>query len=67
VAILFIAENAAKVIYNASVVLDHNNPAPFDHDSGWWLVSTFRHVVDLINDAEFASEAWQVVSCEQYG
>lgn len=60
-AVLYVTENAAKVIYNAS-----GEPAPFDHDSGWWLVANLRHIVDTLNDARFAAEAWRVVSCERY-
>src|SRR5262249_42468352 len=31
--VLFVAENVAKVVYNAS-----GEPAPFDYDCGYWLV-----------------------------
>ena len=55
-AILYVTENTAKVIYNAS-----GRPAPFDHDAGWWLVSNLRHVVDLLNDADFGAKAWSLV------
>lgn len=54
--VLYIAENTAKVIFNAS-----GKPAPFDHDSGWWLVSNLRHVVDKLNDSEFELKAWRTV------
>src|SRR5215468_2611842 len=30
--VLYLAENVAKVTYNAS-----GEPAPFDHDAGWWI------------------------------
>ena len=57
VGILFVAENAAKVSYNASM-----EPAPFDHDAGWWLVSNLRHIADTISDPTFEEKAWAVVS-----
>ena len=55
--ILYVTENAAKVTYNAS-----GDPAPFDDDAGWWLVSNLRHVADKVNDPEFERRAWAVVS-----
>lgn len=55
--VLYVTENAAKVIYNAS-----GEAAPFDEDSGWWLVSSLRHVVDGIGGRSFEAQAWAVVS-----
>lgn len=41
--LLYVAENTAKVIYNAS-----GEPAPFDHDAGWWVVSCFAHFLATV-------------------
>ena len=54
---LMLAENTAKVIYNAS-----GSPAPFDRDSGWWVVCCLHSLVGLFDDPGFSSEAWEVVS-----
>ena len=51
--ILYLAENTAKVTYNAS-----GEFAPFDDDSGWWVVSNLRYVVDKVGDSELESKAW---------
>lgn len=59
--ILYLAENAAKVTYNAS-----GEPAPFDHNSGYWIISNLRYIVDQINDKAFENKAWYIVSCEKY-
>lgn len=56
--ILYLAENVAKVTYNAS-----NEPAPFDEDAGWWVVSTLRYLVDNVDDSTFAIKAWAAVTC----
>jgi hypothetical protein len=59
--ILVVAENAAKVVYNAS-----GGPAPFDNNAGWRLVRDVHHVVSLVNNSDFASKAWKIVSSEEY-
>ncbi len=59
--ILFLAENVAKVTYNAS-----GEPAPFDHNSGYWIVSNLRYIVDQKQDETFENQAWHIVSCEKY-
>lgn len=41
--LLYVTENTAKVIYNAS-----NEPAPFDHDAGWWVVPCFEHFLATV-------------------
>ena len=46
--VLFVAENAAKVVYNAS-----SPPDPFDYDCGYWLVGCLRHLVDTLGAPEF--------------
>jgi hypothetical protein len=67
--ILYVAENAAKVSYNASILgrLDTQSysaqePAPFDNDAGWWIVSNLRHVATTVNDPAFEKKAWAVVN-----
>jgi hypothetical protein len=54
--LLFVAENAAKVVYNAS-----GEPAPFDYDCGYWLVGCLRHLVDTIGSLAFEQRAWGVL------
>jgi hypothetical protein len=67
--ILHVAENAAKIAYNASIpgrsdnqLFSAQGPAPFDHDAGWWIVSNLRHVANTINDPTFEERAWAIVS-----
>jgi hypothetical protein len=59
--ILYLAENVAKVTYNAS-----GEPAPFYHNCGYWIVSNLRHIVDHLGDKDFENKAWYVVSCGKY-
>ena len=54
---LYLAENVAKVTYNAT-----DPPDAFDGDSGWWVVSCLKSVLDLLNDDKFAGEAWLAVT-----
>ena len=56
-AVLYLAENAAKVTYNAS-----GRPAPFDADAGHWLASNLRLVVERLADAQFEERAWLALS-----
>jgi hypothetical protein len=56
---LYLAENVAKVIYNAT-----DPPDEFDEDSGWWVVSCLKSVLDLLNDDQFSKVAWSVVCSE---
>jgi hypothetical protein len=55
--VLFVAENAAKVVYNAS-----GQPAPFDYDCGYWLVGCLRELVEAVGSLEFEQRAWGVLS-----
>jgi len=57
---LYLAENVAKVIYNAT-----DPPDEFDEDSGWWIVSCLKCVLDLLNDDAFSKAAWSSVCSEQ--
>ena len=55
-ALLHLAENTAKVIYNASAA-----PLPFDADAGWWVASCARAVVDCVDDPDFETEVWDAL------
>jgi hypothetical protein len=50
---LYLAENVAKVIYNAT----HPSDA-FDEESGWWIARCLKDVLDLLDDEDFSEEAW---------
>lgn len=56
VALLFIAEIAAKVTYNAS-----GEPAPFDADSGAWMAKNFRHFVAVCHSAT-EQDSWKLLA-----
>jgi len=49
--LLYIAENTAKVIYNAS-----GEPAPFDHDAGWWLAPCLQNFLFAVSDPTVTAE-----------
>ena len=51
-----VAENTAKVIYNAS-----NEPAPFDHDAGWWVVPCFEHFLATVAEASATNGGLQLL------
>lgn len=51
--LLFVAENVARVVYNAGEPSD-----PFDRDGGWWVVATARAMVDQTGDRDFESRVW---------
>jgi hypothetical protein len=55
--VLFVAENTARIIYNASAP-----PDPFDADSGWWLAENLRSLSNCIADEAFRAEAWRRLS-----
>ena len=50
---LYVAENAAKVMYNAT-----NPTDPFDEDSGWWLAQCLMQYLDCVKQPKLAEEAW---------
>ena len=54
--LLYVAENTAKVIYNAS-----NEPAPFDHDAGWWVVPCFEHFLATVAEAAATNGGHQLL------
>ena len=51
--LLVVAENAAKVVYNAS-----GEPAPFDYACGYRLVVSLRHLVDAVGSPELEQRVW---------
>jgi len=51
--LLFVAENAAKVAYNAS-----GERGPFDEDCGDWVVRCLRDLVDAVGSPEFEKQSW---------
>jgi hypothetical protein len=51
-----LAENAAKVIYNAT-----DPPDPFDADSGWWIAVCLKSFLDLLGEDDFSKTAWLAV------
>lgn len=53
--ILNLAENTAKVTYNAG-----NFSAPFDHDSGWWIIQNLKYIVEKVNDKEFEKKVLKI-------
>ena len=59
--LLLLAENVAKVTYNA-----YGYSAPFDHDAGWWIIAILKKITDLVNETEFSSTAWKVLTNEAY-
>jgi len=55
--VLTLAENVAKVTYNAS-----GQPAPFDYNSGWKIGKNLRAIVNQVNDPKFSDTAWLYLS-----
>lgn len=54
--LLAVAENAAKVVYNAS-----GEPAPFDYNCGYRLVKSLRHLVETVGSPEFEQHVWALL------
>jgi len=54
--LLYLVENTAKVIYNAS-----GEPAPFDNDAGHWVVRCARGVVDKAATPGVAEKVWSAI------
>jgi hypothetical protein len=55
--LLYLAENVAKVTYNAS-----GSRAPFDHDAGWWVAQNARWFVEHAEDAELETRVWAALA-----
>ena len=63
--VLGIAEDAAKVMYNATGVDEPVAPgvkAPFDEECGYWLAGGLAHLARQ-GSAEFARRTWEVHEC----
>lgn len=56
-AFLLLAENTAKVTYNAS-----GAPCPFDLISGARVAAHLHRLADLANEPEFRQQAWEAIS-----
>jgi hypothetical protein len=54
---LFLAENVAKVIYNATDPRDK-----FKEDSAWWIAVCLKRLVDAIDRPQFADTAWAALT-----
>lgn len=57
--LLFLAENAAKTVYNASAP-----SAPFDRDSPWWLARNASDLCRAVGTPPLEQEIWQALSGE---
>lgn len=55
-ALLFVAENAARVIYNAT-----SPPDPFDDDSAAWLLMCLAQLVNQTGTPNLRGRLWQLV------
>jgi hypothetical protein len=54
---LYLAENVAKVTYNAS-----GASAPFDHDAGWWVAKIARSIVERSKDSGLEDRVWKTLA-----
>jgi hypothetical protein len=55
--VLILAENVAKVAYNATQPI-----GPFDADTGWWLVPNLVSICTHVNDPALTARAWSLLS-----
>lgn len=55
--LLFVAENTAKTIYNATPTM-----APFDEDSPWWLAANALDMASKVKDARFEEQLWRALT-----
>ncbi len=53
-ALLFVGENAAKVIYNATSPVD-----PFDDDSAEWLFRVLADLAQILRSQDLADRVWR--------
>jgi len=54
--LLFVAENTAKTIYNATEPID-----AFDEDAPFWLAKNAREMARRVNDPAFEDRLWQAL------
>jgi hypothetical protein len=55
-ALLFVAENVAKTIFNAS-----GQSAPFDKDAPWWISSCARTLVVEVGERSCEEDVWEAL------
>jgi hypothetical protein len=67
--VLYLAENVAKVTYNASFAaprLPMFEPAidvgAFDHDAGWWVAKNARWIVEHSTDSGLEARVWAALA-----
>jgi hypothetical protein len=56
-ALLYVAEIAAKTVYNAS-----GEPAPFDNDSPWWIAQCALDFVNAVGTADVRAGVWRALN-----
>jgi hypothetical protein len=59
---LLLAELVAKVTYNST-----NPPDEFDEDSGWWVAPCLKDILDFVDDEQFSTAAWAVLTLSEQG
>jgi hypothetical protein len=57
-AYLLLAENVAKITYNATGL-----PAPFDHDSGWWIPNCALETAAYFQDESLEEQVRAAIFC----
>ncbi|MDB5288847.1 MAG: hypothetical protein JWL69_88 [Phycisphaerales bacterium] len=57
---LALAIIVARVIYNST-----NPPDEFDEDTGWWIASTLKRILEFINDDEFSQRMWSALCLQE--
>jgi len=53
---LALAKFVARVTYNAT-----NPDDEFDEDNGWYIASSLKDILDLLNDEKFSESMWPVL------
>ena len=54
---ILLAEKVAKITYNESGL-----PAPFDHDSGWWITILAKRTADYFESEQLKQEVKQILT-----
>lgn len=60
-AVLILAENVAKVTYNA-----YGYPAPFDHHAAWKIAQVLQSFANHLDDPEFSVQAWVALGRDNF-
>ncbi len=58
--LLSLAELVAKVAYNGT-----NPDDEFDEDSGWWIGSRLKDVLEAARDDDFTKSAWSLLTTDR--